>query len=120
MEKQNSLYQFRSSQLWKDSVTLGFAIFGAISAILGVLGISFTSILDNVWSIVLATIFALVLSYVIAVIWKWWHIKNSITLKIRGIKVTIDQGNIFERDGWKVIGVDDTFSTLIIPYFSEL
>jgi len=111
MEKQNSLYQFRSSQLWKDSVTLGFAIFGAISAILGVLGISFTSILDNVWSIVLATIFALVLSYVIAVVWKWWHIKNSITLKIRGIKVTIDQGNIFERDGWKVIGVDDTFST---------
>jgi hypothetical protein len=111
MEKQNSLYQFRSSQLWKDSITLGFAIFGVISATLGVLGISFTSIFDNVWLIVMATILALVLSYVTAVVWKWWHIKNSITLMIRGIKVTVNQGDIFERDGWKVIGVDDTFST---------
>ncbi|MFV0516594.1 MAG: macro domain-containing protein [Aminipila sp.] len=59
----------------------------------------------------MATIAALVLSYLIAVVWKWWHVKDSITLKIRGIKVTVYQGDIFDVKGWKVIGVDDTFST---------
>lgn len=110
MEKQKPFYQFKSSRLWEDSVTLGFAIFGVVSAILGVLGVSFADVFGNVWLIVVATITSLVLSYLIAVVWKWWHIKDSITLKIRGIKVTVRQGDIFEEKGWKVIGVDDTFS----------
>lgn len=111
MEKQKTFYQFKSGKLWKESVTIGFAIFGVISAMLGVLGISFTDIYANVWIILLATIASLVFSYLIAVVWQWWSIKDSVTLKIRGIKITVRQGDIFKEKGWKVIGVDDTFST---------
>lgn len=111
MEKQKLLYQFKSGRLWFDSMTRGFAIFGVVSAIAGIVGISITDISDNTWVIVFATIGALILSYLSAVIWQWWHVKDSITLNIRGIKVTIRQGDIFKENGWKVIGVDDTFST---------
>ena len=111
MEKQKKFYQLKSSRLWKDSITIGFAIFGVVSAILGVLGVSFTDISGNIWIVFLATITSLVFSYLTAVIWQWWHIKDSVTLKIRGIKVTIRQGDIFKEKGWKVISVDDTFST---------
>lgn len=111
MEKRKTFYQFKSSRLWKDSVTIGFAIFGVVSAILGVLGVSFSDISDNIWIIILETILSLIFSYLVAVAWQWWRIKDSITLKIRGIKVTVCQGDIFNGSGWKVIGVDDTFST---------
>lgn len=111
MEKQKKLYQFKSSRLWKDSVPIGFAIFGVVSAIIGVLGVSFADIFNSVWLIFLATILSLIFSYLIAVIWQWWKIRQNITLKIRGIKVTVRQGDIFKEKGWKVIGVDDTFSS---------
>jgi len=111
MEKQKKFYQFKSIRLWKDSVTNGFAIFGVVSAILGVLGVSFANISSNIWIILLVTIASLVFSYLIAVAWQWWRIRDSVTLKIRGIKVTVRQGDIFKEKGWKVIGVDDTFST---------
>ncbi|WP_051650777.1 macro domain-containing protein [Lachnoclostridium phytofermentans] len=111
MEKQNIFYQFKSKRLWKDSVAIGFAIFGVVSAILGVLGVSFSEISDNVWIILLATIASLIFSYLAAVVWQWWNIKDNVTLKIRGINVTVRQGDIFKEKGWKVIGVDDNFST---------
>ena len=111
MEKQKKFYQFKSGELWKDSVTSGLAIFGFVSAIVGVLGVSITDISKNVWLILLATIVSLVFSYLVAAVWKWWRVKDSITLKIRGINVTVRQRDIFKEKGWKVIGVDSTFST---------
>lgn len=111
MEKNKILYQFKSLKLWKDSIAVGFAIFGVVSATLGVLGISFSDLFEDFWGILGATILSLALSYLIAVIWQWWNIKDSVILKIRGIKVIIRQGDIFKEKGWKVIGVDDSFST---------
>lgn len=111
MEKQKTLYQLKSARLWKDSVTTGFAIFGVCSAVLGVSGISFDDISDDFGIIFLATIGFLTISYLIAVLWQWAHIKSKVSLKIRGIQVTICQGDIFQQKGWKVISVDDTFST---------
>ena len=111
MEKQKKIYQIKSLLLWKDSITIGFAIFGGVSAIMGILGISFTDIFDNILISLSSTIIALLCSYLIAVIFLWWHARDCITMKIRGIKVTVCQGDIFQQNGWKVIGVDDTFSS---------
>lgn len=111
MQKRNIFHQLKSRKLWKDSVTVGLAIFGGASAITGAVFGSFKDLIDNLWFAVLATIGALILSYMIAIVWQWWRIKDSISLKIRGIKVTVRQGDIFEEEGLKVIGVDDTFST---------
>jgi len=111
MKKPNKLCQLKSKKLWTDSISIGLAIFGVVSAILGVPGVSFNDVFGNVWLVIFATIGTVILSYLIAVTWQWRSVKDSITLKIRGIKVTIRQGDIFESDGFKVIGVDDTFST---------
>jgi hypothetical protein len=111
LEKQKKIYQFKSSRLWKDSIAIGFAIFGGVSAIMGILGVSFTDIFDNMFISLVSTILALLCSYLAAVVFLWWNTRDSVTMKIRGIKVTIRQGDIFKQNGWKVIGVDDTFSS---------
>lgn len=103
--------QLKSKSLWKDSITTGFAILGVVSAVFGVVGISLSNISDNLWVVTGTTLLSLLFSYLFAVAWKWWRTRRSITLKIRGIKVTVRQGDIFKENGWKVIAVDDTFST---------
>lgn len=111
MEKRNVFCQLKSKSLWKDSIAAGFAFFGVVSAVLGVIGISLSDFSDNIWIVAGITLISLLISYLFAVAWKWWHIRKSITLKIRRINVTIRQGDLFKENGWKVIGVDDTFST---------
>jgi len=111
MQKRNRLHQLKSKKLWRDGITVGLAIFGGVSAITGATFGSIKDLTDNLWISVLVTIGALIVSYVVAIVWKWWQVKDSISLKIRGIKVTIRQGDIFKEDGLKVIGVDSTFST---------
>ena len=112
MKKPNRLYQLKSAKLWKDSIAIGLAIFGVLSAFLGVFLPSLNEIFNSIIEGALATIGIIFVCYLIAVFYQWWNVRSSITKKVRGIKVTIRQGNIFdETDGWKVIGVDDTFST---------
>lgn len=111
MEKQNVFCQLKSMGLWKDSIVAGFALFGVVSSVMGIIGISLSDFSDNIWIVAGVTFISLLLSYLLAVVWKWWHIRKSIILKIRGIKVTIRQGDIFKENGWKVIGVDNTFCT---------
>lgn len=110
MEKQNIFYQLKSIQLWKDGITLGFAIFGGISTIMGVLGCSFADRYDNIWVRMSLMVVFLIGIYLFAVLILWCCTIDSVTMKIRGIKVTVCQGDIFEQNDWKVIGVDDTFS----------
>ena len=47
------------------------------------------------------TALTLVASYMMAVLWKWLYTKDRISLRIRGINVTVRQGDIFEQKGWK-------------------
>lgn len=105
------MYQLRSFRLWTDSITSGLAIFGFISAIATIAGLSISNITDKIFVKIIWIIIAVLCSYLVAVIWKWVNTKDCIKLKIRGISVIIRQGNIFDEEGWKVINVDDTFST---------
>lgn len=117
MNNANKFAQLRSRKLWIDSISKGLAIFGVISAISTVWGFSFAACFSdangthNTVLVITATSGVIIFSYILAVLWQWWRAKDSITLKIRGIKVTIRQGDIFKASGLKVIGVDDTFST---------
>ena len=79
MEKQKKIYQFKSSRLWKDSIAIGFAIFGGVSAIMGILGVSFTDIFDNMFISLVSTILALLCSYLAAVVFLWWNTRDSVT-----------------------------------------
>lgn len=110
MEKQNKFYQFKSIQLWKDAITIGFGIFGVISAIFGILGFSFANYFNDIMISIVFTAIAILCSYLTAVLFLWLNTRDKITLKIRGINITICQGDIFKQNGWKVIGVDDAFT----------
>lgn len=110
MEKQNKFFQFKSVQLWKDSILAGFGIFGFISAVMGVCGYSFAVLCDDLVKSVILTVTALLCSYLIAALFLWWSVRKRITVKIRGINVTVCQGDLFEQEGKKVIAVDDAFS----------
>jgi hypothetical protein len=109
--KQKKHYQLKSRKLWIDSISLGFSIFGVVSAVLGVVGVSFQSTLSNFWLVLIFTILAILVCYLIAVCYKWWRFRDSLVIKIRGIKVTLKQGDIFQENGLKVIPVDEAFTT---------
>lgn len=111
MEKKKASYQLKSFNLWKDSVTSGLAIFGIISAVVSFWGTSISGVFNSDVISAGITALTLVASYMMAVLWKWLYTKDRISLRIRGINVTVRQGDIFEQKGWKVIGTDDAFNT---------
>lgn len=110
MKNQNKFYQFKNVQLWKDGISLGFGIFGVVSAVTGILGFSFTGLFKDICMSIIMTIIVVISPYFVAVCFLWWNVRDRISIKIRGINVTICQGDIFEQNGWKVIGVDDSFT----------
>ena len=104
-----------SSNRWKDSFTVGLAILATIQTFFEISAIS----LDNIWGeynwvIKLLLISGLFLLIVVAIfIVKYYRTNKGITLKIRGIKVIIRQGNIFNADGWKIIPFNEFFDTTV-------
>ena len=65
MEKFN---QFKSIELWKDAIAIGFGLFGIISAIMGILGFSFTGLFKDIKLSIILTVIAILCSYIIAVL----------------------------------------------------
>jgi hypothetical protein len=107
------LSKFNSPTLWKDSITIALAILAMIETVLAIAGISLDFISDN-WIIKL--ILVLVSFLLIAVVTffvKYHKTKKGVSLKIRGIQMNIQQGNIFEAKGWKVIAFNEFFDTTV-------
>jgi hypothetical protein len=100
---------------WKDSFTAGFAILATVETFFAISTIS----LDNIWGtynwiIKFLLVFGLFLFIVVVIfIVKYQKSKEGISLKIRGITVSIGQGNIFEAKGWKVIACNEFFDTTV-------
>lgn len=100
---------------WKDSLSVGFAILATIQTFFAISTIS----LDNMWGeynwkIKLLLILSLFLLIVIATfVVKYYRAKKGISLNIRGIKVSIRQGDIFKKNGWKVIAFNEFFDTVV-------
>ncbi|MDR7868134.1 MAG: DUF6430 domain-containing protein [Sporomusaceae bacterium] len=102
-------------KLLKDSAALGSAILAIIATFMQVAGFSIDNIICNQkwWSrllIILATYAFLVVFFVIIL---RLAVQNGFTTKIRGISVTIKQGDIFTADGWKVIPFNEYFDTTV-------
>ena len=106
-------------KLWKDSTIVAFAILGIVSSVFTVVGVSigdilaygFNTTIDDIgWA---TRFFYFVASYAVllltTVIQKTLNLKNGITLKIRGIQVNINQGDIFSTLNWKVIPLTESF-----------
>jgi hypothetical protein len=103
---------FKSLRLWKDSAVLAFAFLASIESVMSITSISLDCI--GKWWVRLALIVAVyaVLTIVILIV-KYQRTKSKITLDIRGIKVTIERGDIFKADGWKLIPFNEYFDTTV-------
>ena len=100
---------------WKDSLTVASAILATIGTILAISEISLEDNFGiNSWitrSFVLLSLFLLLV--VASFIIKYFQTKKGISLKIKGIQVNIQQGDIFNVNGWKVIAFNEYFDTTV-------
>lgn len=109
------IHYINSPLLWKDSTNMAFAIFASIETLLAVSAISLEKFWgDYSWIIKLLFIIGifLIIDIVIFII-KRHLAKDGISLSIRGIKVNIRKGDIFEANGWKVIAFNEYFDTQV-------
>ena len=108
-----SWYYSRSYQL-RDSIEISLFIFTIISTIFTILGVSLSVIEDFGILIKLGT---LILCFLILVGLGYFAIgkiyREEVCLNINQNLVDIRYGNLFEVDGWKVIGCDTHFDTRI-------
>jgi len=100
---------------WKDSFTVAFAILATVGTILAISEISLKDNFGiNCWitrsSVLLGLFFLLVVATFII---KYFQTKKGISLKIRGIQVNIQQGDIFNVRGWKVIPFNEFFDITV-------
>lgn len=97
----------------KTSITSSITAVGLIATIFTVLGVSVNGWVKNIWLSLLIVVLALVGVYFIAycIIGKIY--KDSVTLSIRQTPVSISCGDIFETDGFRVIGCDTHFDTRV-------
>jgi len=100
---------------WKDSLAVASATLAIVGTILAISEISLKDNFGiNCWitrSLILLGLFLLLL--VSTFIIKYFQTKKGISLKIRGIQVNIQQGDIFEAKGWKVIAFNEFFDTTV-------
>ena len=97
----------------KTSINLTAVIIGLISTVMSVLGVSLNGWTHRLW---LSLIIILVVSIGLYLLVYWiigLIFKDSVSLTIRHTSVSISCGNIFEVDGFKVIGCDTHFDTRV-------
>jgi len=113
--KLNKLKWLNSPTRWKDSFTVASALLAAVGTILAISEISLKDDFRiNCWitrSFVLLGLFLLLV--LVAFIIKYYQTKKGISLKIRGIQVNIQQGDIFKANGWKIIAFNEHFDTIV-------
>ena len=97
----------------KTSITSSITAVGLIATIFTVLGVSVNGWVNNIWLSLLIVVLALIGVYFIAycIIGKIY--KDSVPLIIRQTPVSISCGDIFETDGFRVIGCDTHFDTQV-------
>ncbi|MDR2043995.1 MAG: hypothetical protein LBQ15_06435 [Clostridium sp.] len=89
---------FESPKLWKDSLTIAFMIIGGIETVMSVLSVTLECA-GKVPARIGLVIGAYAVITVAILFLKYRRSQNEIVLNIRGIKVTIKEGDIFEADG---------------------
>lgn len=103
---------FKSPKLWKDSAILAFAFLAAIETIMSVAAISLASV-EKWWVRLLLIIAVYCVLTIGTLLVKFLYTKKSITLSIRGIQVTVKQGDLFKTDTWKMIPFNEQYDTQV-------
>lgn len=110
----NKIKKFLCSRLlWKATVIHSLATFGGVSSLVTVFNLHFFNA-PAFWyqRIVHIILIYIVIVFIILII-KYVRTNNGITIKIRRTSLTIRDGNIFECEGWKVIGFNEFYDTTV-------
>ena len=97
----------------KTSVTVSAAAVGMISTVMSVIGVSLHDWTQNIWIslLIIVVVFALIATAVYHIIGLIF--KDLVSMEIRQTSVSIGCGDIFDTDGWRVIGCDTHFDTRV-------
>lgn len=97
----------------RKSICIAGGIIGLLATILSVIGISLNDLTNNYKKSIffLILIFWGISIFTYSVLGKLFN--DSIKLDIRNMHICISNGDIFEKDGWKVIGCDSHFDTRV-------
>jgi hypothetical protein len=111
----HKLKWLNSPTRWKDSLTWAFALLAGVETVFAISEISLKDNLGiNCWITRTLVLFGVFLMLIVAIfIFKYYRTKKGISLKIRNIQVNIQQGDIFETKGWKVIPFNEHFDTTV-------
>jgi len=99
-------------KIWKDSAIIAFALIAGIESVMSIAAISFYDTIDKWWGRLLLVIAVYIFLMIVACFVKYKLTKNILTLNIRGIKVIIKQGDIFDAPGWRLIPFAELISFL--------
>lgn len=105
-------YNSLSSRI-KTSVTVSAAVVGLISTVMSIAGVSLHDWTQNIWIGLLIIVGAFVLLTIAVYQIIGQIFKDSVSLVIRQTSVSIGCGDIFNTEGWRVIGCDTHFDTRV-------
>ena len=106
---------FHSPRRWKDSISVGLAIFATVETFFAITNINLASCWgDWKWYEKLLCIL-LLFSFVVFIIFllKNGKVKRGISININGITVNIKVGDIFKAKGWKIISFNEYYDTIV-------
>ena len=105
------LSKLYSKSLWKDSFLYAVSFIAAIETICAIANFSITDIcnIQKWWEKGLVIVGVFLLFWLIISVVKAFRADHSITLKIKGINVKIEEGDIFESTDWKLIPFNEFF-----------
>ena len=106
------LSKIKSIKMWKDSAVLAFGVLATIETIMSVAVISLEKI-ATWWGRFLVIILGYILITIVVFLILCQRNKTSITLSIKGIPVTITEGDIFNFSDWKLISFTERYDTQV-------
>jgi hypothetical protein len=95
-----------------DSLVVAFAFLGGIDIVLSVADISLEKI-GGIPARISVVLLAYIILLVVTIFMKYTSSKNEIILDIRGIKIVIKEGDLFNADGWKLVPFNEHFDTQV-------
>ena len=107
--------KLNSRILWCDSFIVALGIIASIETLFAItnFGLEDFAAIDDWWKKALIIIVVFLLFWIATACIKAYRANKEIVLKIRGIKVTVKVGDIFESPNWKLIPFNEFYDTKV-------
>lgn len=107
--------KLHSKVLWTDSFLYAVSFIAAIETICAIADFSITDVVNiqKWWEKGLIILGGFLLLWIITAVIKALRADHAITLKIKGITVRIEEGDIFKSPNWKLIPFNEFFDTKV-------